>query len=217
MRTDWELLLEAENSDTPLTVVRFYRWERPTVSLGKHQIPERSIDFLFCQDSRIPVIHRPTGGRAVLHADELTYAVASNDSSLFGTLDIRGTYQQIGETLQAGLERIGAETVLSRGKTDPGLERNALQSSPCFSTASRSELTATGRKIAGSAQRRLRKSFLQHGSIPLLIDYRLMSQVLKYPEEFLRSRMISVSEAVGHPVPFESVAEALREAFTAWH
>src|SRR5262245_47159191 len=91
MAIDAALLDEVEASREPKTILRFYQWVRPTVSLGRSQKIESSIDANYCAANGIDIVHRPTGGRAVLHDDELTYAVISNDPSHFGD-SIYGNY-----------------------------------------------------------------------------------------------------------------------------
>jgi lipoate-protein ligase A len=80
MSIDSALLDEVDNSETSRTIVRFYTWRTPTVSLGRNQKIEKAVDAGYCAANGIDVVHRPTGGRAVLHDDELTYAVISNDA-----------------------------------------------------------------------------------------------------------------------------------------
>src|SRR5256712_12641919 len=93
MAVDAALLGEVERFPGARTVVRFYAWRRPTVSLGRNQKVENAVDVDYCRVSGIDIVHRPTGGRAVLHDDELTYAVISNDSFYFGDT-IYGNYRR---------------------------------------------------------------------------------------------------------------------------
>src|SRR5262245_18554164 len=81
---DAGLLNEVERWESPRTVVRFYSWRNPTISRGRNQQIERAVDVDYCRVNGIDTVHRPTGGRAVLHDDELTYAVISNDTTSFG-------------------------------------------------------------------------------------------------------------------------------------
>jgi len=93
MAVDDALLDEVQRSPGARTVVRFYGWRRPTISLGRNQKIENAVDVDYCRANGIDIVHRPTGGRAVLHDDELTYAVISNDSSYFGDT-IYGNYRR---------------------------------------------------------------------------------------------------------------------------
>lgn len=209
MRRDGELLERVEAASSHQTWLRFYRWERPTVSLGKHQRPERAVDLDYCRANSIPWVHRPTGGRAVLHGDELTYAVVSNDFSRFPA-DIIGTYLVIARALQKGLSSLGVAAEIAPEIAAPQ-DRTPL-ATPCFASVSSHELTVRGRKVAGSAQRRTRRGFLQHGSIPLTLDYTMMEGVFRMPSPVLESRFGSVTDAVNRP-QFKSLAAALSIAF----
>jgi lipoate-protein ligase A len=198
MAIDAALLEEVEGAQDPRTIVRFYRWCRPTVSLGRNQRVDTAVDESFCAEQGVDIVHRPTGGRAVLHDDELTYAVASNDSTYFGDT-IYANYKSVSEALCAAFNRVGVPAILA-----PETRRVAAQASgndlPCFMSPSRYELTVEGRKIVGSAQRRLRRSFLQHGSMPIRCDREKLARVTRMTdaaplyeemagiEEFLPSR-----------------------------
>lgn len=157
MSRDARLLADHRSGDDP--VLRIYRWSPPAVSCGYHQ-PDTDFDFPEIQARGFDFVRRPTGGRAILHAQELTYAViGSSPSDLFGAT-LHGTYMKINTALVRFLESFGLEADISAGEslTDA---RGAI----CFRTAGRHEITVGGRKIIGSAQRRTEGVFLQHGSI----------------------------------------------------
>ncbi len=212
MQIDRTLLDEAEQEAEARSFLRFYRWDVPTVSIGHHQQPERAADAAYCAANHIPVVRRPTGGRAVLHDCELTYAVVSNDHRFFPLDSLDQTYLIIARALQGGLARLGVCSHLAGGREIGSSARIDLKN-PCFASASRHELLVGGRKIAGSAQRRLKRSFLQHGSIPLELDVSLMAGALGVSEQLIAASTISVSEAAGREVGFEELAAALKEGF----
>lgn len=213
MKLDLEWLQYAESCFRPFTLIRFYQWAPPAVSLGKHQTPSDSINCNFCSEHGIPLVKRPSGGRAVFHCDELTYSVISNDERLFPTAGIDATYKRIARALQTGFSRLNIETSCAPGHRQTAHASRQLSKSPCFSSSSKYELTCRGRKVAGSAQRRLSRSFLQHGSIPLRINYKLMSEVLGCSVDLLSASMISIQEAGGRDVGFEELASALQLGF----
>src|SRR5213594_3743213 len=130
MAVDAALLDEVENSSTARTIVRFYGWSRPTISLGRNQNIEKAVDVDYCRANNIAIVHRPTGGRAVLHDDELTYAVISNDSNCFGNT-IYGNYKRVSEALCLGYQRLGIPAVLAPDtrKAAPSIEDG---DPPCF-------------------------------------------------------------------------------------
>src|SRR5204863_6903196 len=138
MAIDAALLEEVEGSQDPKTVVRFYRWHRPTVSIGRNQRVDTAVDESFCAELGVDIVHLPTGGRAVLHDDELTYAVASNDSTCFGDT-IYANYKSVSEALCAAFNRVGVPAILApetrrlTGHAD-GLSSN---DTPCFMSVSR--------------------------------------------------------------------------------
>lgn len=169
MSIDEELLNRAQ-TENAAPVLRFYTWDPPAVSLGRFQKLEEAVDATACRRRGFDIVRRPTGGRAVLHKAELTYSVIARvDNPLFPP-DVLGTYKVIAEGLLAGLANLGikAEMVSKAGRLGHLVEKNSKNPS-CFSSPSWYEIVVNGKKIIGSAQRRLSNAFLQHGSI--LIDY----------------------------------------------
>src|SRR5689334_685559 len=112
MAIDAALLNEVDAAEESRTIVRFYTWTSPTVSLGRNQKIEKAVDVDYCAANSIDIVHRPTGGRAVLHDDELTYAVISNDAQAFGDT-IYGNYKRVSEALCLGYKRLGVAAVLA--------------------------------------------------------------------------------------------------------
>ena len=145
--------------------LRFYSWARPTVSVGFAQPHRQGFDAQLARREGIPLVRRPTGGRAVLHADELTYALIGPADS--GPLQggITAAYRSIAEGFARGLERLGAAVALHRSSLPA--QRTASGNGSCFSARARYELMAGGRKLMGSAQRRRNGTVLQHGSLLL--------------------------------------------------
>ena len=193
MAIDAALLDEIDNSSETRTVVRFYQWRRPTISLGRNQKIEKAVDAGYCKAKGIDIVHRPTGGRAVLHDDELTYAVISNDSSCFGDT-IYGNYKRVSEALCLGYKNLGVDAILAPDTRKPDVSENDADP-PCFISPSRYELMAGGRKIVGSAQRRVRASFLQHGSMPITFNYQSLGLAMRMRDiKTLKREMAGVAE-----------------------
>jgi lipoate-protein ligase A len=164
MALDEAIAAEARRGNSPPTL-RFYGWERESVSLGSFQ-KITDLNLPFCNSNDIPVVRRPTGGRAILHGDELTYSFSSMNGGLFpgGLLE---TYGQLGSALKAALEMLGADITM---KTSRESGQNLTKSPLCFRSTSYGELSFRGRKLIGSAQKRWKDGFLQQGSIPYVID-----------------------------------------------
>jgi lipoyl(octanoyl) transferase len=212
MAIDAELLSRVENSSEPCTIVRFYQWRQPTVSLGRNQKVDAAVDREFCDERGIDVVHRPTGGRAVLHDDELTYAVASNDSNSFGD-SIYANYKSVSEALCTGFVNLGVPAVLAPETRKPSAGSTTMDL-PCFISPSRYELTVGGRKIVGSAQRRLRRGFLQHGSMPIACDREMLARVTRMADSaLLYQEMAGLSEFLPARPTVRDMVEALVEGF----
>ena len=172
-----EALLHAVAKGTSPAVLRFYRWQPATVTLGYAQSVTTDIDLEVCRQAGLDVIRRSTGGRAVLHDNEVTYSViAPSVSGLFGS-SVLDSYRVISEVLQKALLQLGLSAKLVPGRPRGG-QLNATKA-VCFSTPSQYELVIDDCKVAGSAQKRHGQAFLQHGSIPLELDLDLLGRVLK--------------------------------------
>lgn len=212
MAIDAALLQEVENSPEPRTFVRLYRWSRPTVSLGRNQKIESAVDAAFCAKQGIDVVHRPTGGRAVLHDDELTYAVASNDHTCFGDT-IYANYKSVSEALCAGLNRLGVPATLVP-ETRRLQQKVGESDLPCFMSPSRYELAVKGRKVVGSAQRRLKRSFLQHGSMPISCDREVLARATGMTNAApLYNEMAGLAEFLAVRPDLDEVIDALVRGF----
>jgi len=179
----------------PRTTVRFYGWERPTASLGYSQVATKVLNLDYCRHNGIDVVRRITGGKLVLHLHEITYSVASSETEVFSTT-LAESYRRISLGLIGGLEKMGLRARLA-GPAPSSYSRGNM---PCFAYPARDEIEIDGRKIIGSAQKRVAGRFLQHGSIPLRNDEGLLRLVSIGRDEEGRLRRTSISEALGHSV-----------------
>jgi len=186
------------------TFLRFYRWARPTASLGYSQEAARVVDVEFCRARGIDIVRRMTGGKLVLHDREVTYSVASADAAVF-TDTVRDSYRLISQALLKGLGLLGLSARLAE-TSPPGYIKGTM---PCFAFPARDEIEIGGRKIAGSAQKRTGPLFLQHGSIPLEKDEALLAAVARPGESPESLGMTSLSEALGRPVDFDAAVGPL--------
>jgi lipoate-protein ligase A len=215
MTIDAALLAEVESSTATRTILRFYQWRRPTISLGRNQKIEKAVDVEYCEANGIDIVYRPTGGRAVLHDDELTYSVISNDSSCFGDT-IYGNYRRVSEALCIGYKNLGVAAILAPDTRKPNISENDSDP-PCFLSASRYELMVEGRKIAGSAQRRVRDSFLQHGSMPITCDYEALALATRMRDvETLKREMAGVADFLPERPPIDTLRSAFVHAFQGY-
>jgi lipoate-protein ligase A len=176
MALDEALLHSVANGDS-LPVLRFYRWKPATVTLGYAQSTDRDLDLDFCRRVGVDVVRRATGGRAVLHDNEVTYAViAPLNKGLFAG-SVLDCYRVIAEVLLMALNHLGLAAELVPGKSR-SVHQNTMKA-VCFSSPSQYELVIDGCKVAGSAQRRFGNAFLQHGSIPIDMDIDLLRKALR--------------------------------------
>lgn len=199
--------------------LRFYAWEPPCLSLGYAQ-PAAEVDFERLRRLGWGVVRRPTGGRAILHTDELTYSVAvpADDPRVAG--GVVESYRRLAEGLLAGLSALGAAV-----RTEPvteGADAPPAKGPVCFEVPSAYEITVDGRKLIGSAQtRRGGDVVLQHGALPLTGDLGRICDVLAFRDEESRAearqrvlaRAITLEEALGHPVGAVEVIAALMQGF----
>jgi lipoate-protein ligase A len=198
----------------PQTYLRFYEWIRPTLSLGISQKAERVADLDYCGAHGIDVVQRPTGGKAVLHHRELTYSVISNDPGFFPIADISKTYCRIAKALQRGFQFLGVETTLAPGRGS-NTGKGPLPAA-CFALSNRFEMLWQDRKLAGSAQRRTKHGFLQHGTILIEFDPELLSKVLRSCD--VASLAVAVTDlhtCLGSRPPTSDLIEGMRKGFEA--
>jgi lipoate-protein ligase A len=196
----------------PATYLRFYQWDKPTASLGYSQDASKVVDAAFCRSHGVGIVRRITGGKLVLHAREVTYAVASSDAELF-TETLRDSYQLISRALMMGLELMGLAPRMAE-TSPPSYIRGTM---PCFALPARDEIEIGGKKIIGSAQKRTGAAFLQHGSIPLEKDDGLLASVAAPSAGVSPSPgvgMTSLSLALGRPVDFAWAVERFCQGFS---
>jgi lipoate-protein ligase A len=155
MARDRALWRQAEAGALGDPVLVLYRWSPPSISLGYHQDP-MCVDHAAAVRADVDVVRPPTGGAAVLHDDELTYAVVGRLDAGFGR-SVEEIYDTVAVALVRALATMGVRAD-RRGGGHPA-------SLACFTAAGGHEITVDGRKLVGSALRRGRFAFLQHGSI----------------------------------------------------
>ena len=201
---------------TPPTL-RFYGWSPPSISLGYFQETFREVDVETCRREHIDIVRRPTGGKAVLHEHDITYAVVAKEFNPLFPPDIRGTYRVISSCIADALSELGIEAEMAvEGRTS----HNESLKAACFSVPSQYELLVQKRKICGSAQVRSRGGFLQHGSILLDFDpVKTCSVLLPHHDdrekhiEQLRKSVTSIYEHTGPTVTVANICHALKKSF----
>lgn len=170
--------------------LRFYQWLVPTFSLGVSQPVAKAVDLEELKRSECSWVRRVTGGKTVLHHRELTYAVVSSEEIFFEDNDLLQSYKLISTALVNGFQKLGINAYLSKGSPSILSKSN----NPCFSFPTPNELEVDGKKIVGSAQKRDNKALLQHGSIPLSMDYDLYARVARFHPRLLQRSMTTLSD-----------------------
>ena len=204
---------DAGRPDAEMMALRIYSWHPPAVSIGYGQEAENEIDPGQCERYGIDLVRRITGGRAVLHDQELTYSLVAPEShpALGGRsgMMLRAVSEALVETLKSF--DIPAESAME-GRCGSGGNDDV-----CFTATGRYEITVAGRKLAGSAQRRSGGVVLQHGSLLLGAGHRRLPLLMPAHEperretiaRLLNHRTVSVAELIPDPPSFEEWTDRL--------
>lgn len=211
-----EVILETIGRGEALPTLRLYAWQPPCLSLGYAQ-PSSDVDLPRLQAYGWHLVRRPTGGRAILHTDELTYSVIgpSNDPRLSGS--VLECYRKLSAALLEALSMLGVQAESRAGSSsDP----NSV-GPVCFEVPSNYEITVESKKLIGSAQARRKEGILQHGTLPLEGDLGRITYVLPFPDEAARqsaaerlhAHAATLLEILDHTVSWENAAQALASAF----
>jgi len=196
--------------------LRLYTWREPALTIGYFQEISEELDWAACQSRKVSVVRRITGGRAVLHGQDITYSVvAGPHSPSFPTQTIRGTFLTISHAFISALDHLGltAEAVESSSRNP--------KSPLCFASPSWYEITCEGRKVIGSAQRRWREGFLQQGSVLLSFEPNEFYRLFRFETEARRLEMViaaktkvaGLNDFVKLPLSHRKVKEALVTGF----
>jgi lipoate-protein ligase A len=217
----WNMMLDERlahqlNNGVGCSILRVYGWSPHAISIGYHQ-SEDGFDRQKLASAGIDLVRRITGGRAILHANELTYSVVTS----IGERSLRETYRMINEGLRGALALMGIRAVLSEGSV--GTVTPASLAVPCFSTSAKHELQVDGRKIVGSAQRRIGSVVLQHGSMLLGPEHRRIAEFLiledcgetgqQLIEDTLSTHTTDATSVLGRTVSFDEAADCVRRGF----
>lgn len=213
-----EAILETTRRGEVAPTLRLYAWDPPCLSLGYAQ-PVADADFPHLQKLGWDIVRRPTGGRAILHTDELTYSVIGPQSHPSLTGGVLETYQRLSKALLEALHQLD---IPAEARPQPPSPMDSDAKGPvCFEVPSNYEITVKGKKLIGSAQARRRKGILQHGSLPLYGDLTRITQVMFFPNqkdrasagERLLARATTVKATLGYIVSWDTAAQAFADAF----
>lgn len=212
-----EALLETVAQGASPPTLRLYAWDPPCLSLGYAQ-PIADANHQQLHELDWGLVRRPTGGRAILHCDELTYAVVGQDTQRFLSGGVLASYRRLSAGLVEALTCLGLEVEV---QPDAGMTEEERANPVCFQVPSAYEITAAGKKLFGSAQVRRRGGVLQHGSLPLRGDLTRICQVLHFTDEAggdqacraVAERAGTVAGLLGREVTWDEAAQALMDGF----
>lgn len=225
MQVDRDTVLKVQQGIVPQTL-RVYAWEPWAISLGYHQ-QESDIDTRRAAADGIDVVRRPTGGRAILHAREVTYSVVMFSQGR-GTQEI---YRVISEAIVTGLKKICSSVEFELSQPNFSQLYRKAESIPCFSASAKYEIQIHKKKLVGSAQHRYTSHhfpdvILQHGSILLGDEHKQITKYIRNTDENVAGKMksdlstktISLEEAMQRTVSYDEVVDVVKSGFEeAWN
>jgi lipoate-protein ligase A len=217
MAVDEAILEEVGLGSSPPTL-RLYAWTPPCLSLGFSQT-SANVDKAALNQNGWDLVRRPTGGKAILHTDELTYAVTAplQEPNVGGGL--LKSYHSIAQPLMEALRLLGLHP--ESEKNDNLTPATRPQEPVCFEVPSHYEITIQGKKLIGSAQARRKEALLQHGSVPLGGDLTRITRAFHYPDDSFRQKAArrllehaaTLETFLGYALTWEDASKSLISAF----
>jgi len=211
-----EAVLQSVGRRAAPPTLRLYAWQPACLSLGQAQ-SFKDVDLARLKDHGWDVVRRVTGGRAILHTDELTYSVIAPPDEPRVQGSVLESYSRLAHALLSAVRALGLPVSMEPDVPPPG----AASGPVCFEVPSAYEIVAAGKKLIGSAQARKKEGVLQHGSLPLHGDLTRITQVLVYPDEATRedaarsllAHATTFENAGGRRVEWQTAAQAFVSAF----
>jgi lipoate-protein ligase A len=211
-----DAILEHIGRNESLPTLRLYAWEPACLSLGYAQ-PYADVDEIRLKNHGWEVVRRPTGGRAILHTDELTYSVTAPTDEPIVAGSVLESYNRLAVALLAAVRSLGLLVEIKEGSSLNHDTANPV----CFEVPSAYEITVRGKKLIGSAQARRKDGVLQHGTLPLTGNLERITEALVFADEPARltaakslfQRAATVESVLGRPVSWNDAAQAFICAF----
>lgn len=212
-----ESILEHIHCGESKPTLRLYAWQPPCLSLGYAQ-SFREVDVERLHARGWDVVRRLTGGRAILHTDELTYSVTGSAEDPILAGGVLEAYNRLSKALLYAIRALSLPVEVKEYANAPASQNlNPV----CFEVPSTYEITVGGKKLIGSAQARKREGVLQHGSLPLTGDLTRICDTLMFENEAARqtakerllARAVTVESALGYEVSWNDAAAAFVQGF----
>jgi lipoate-protein ligase A len=217
MAVDEAILESSLRSAVPPTM-RLYGWDPPCISIGYAQ-SSRDVNFSYLEEKGWQLVRRPTGGRAILHTNELTYSLIGVSTQPQFQGNVLETYQRLSTGLLEALRLLGVEP--DPPQKSELTDTESIQNPVCFEVPSNYEITVGGKKLIGSAQARRKSGFLQHGSLPLHGDITRIIDVIKFSKDTeinearqrLSDHATTLEEVLGYRRDWWLATYAFKDAF----
>ncbi len=215
-----QAILEHTHRGESKPTLRLYSWNPPCLSLG-HAQPFKDVDVERLKSRGWDVVRRVTGGRAILHTDELTYSVTGSADEPVLAGGVLESYNRLSKAL---LHAVRALSLPVEVKEYESVGHASSVTNPvCFEVPSTYEITVNGKKLIGSAQARKKEGVLQHGSLPLTGDLTRICDALVFENESARNtakdrllaRATTVETVIGVETAWETAAQAFVRGFEA--
>lgn len=207
-----EAIATAVRKDLSPPVLRIYGWDKTSVSIGVFQ-KTGDIDFDYCKKKNIPIVRRPTGGRAILHKDEITYSFSAKTLNGIFSKGLFDSYKKICSALSHAITKIGLVPQPKLCKKNLKQHVQTIRNPLCFHSISHGEIMINGNKIVGSAQKRWPDGMLQQGSIPLLIDNSEMLRIFRLSDSQLKQKTINGLKEILPELHYIDLKNAIYSAF----
>ena len=212
-----ESILETVARKEVLPTLRLYAWNPYCLSLGQAQ-SILDVDQQRLINNNWGIVRRPTGGKAILHADELTYSICLPQSDPLVSGTVVESYRRLSTALLLALQNMG---IKADSKPKSNEERKKIPNPVCFEVPSDYEITYHEKKLIGSAQARRAKGVLQHGAIPLFGNITRITNVLKFQDETQRQetasklfeRATTIQSILNRTISWQEIADAVIEGF----
>jgi lipoate-protein ligase A len=206
-----EALLACFDPATSLPVLRLYGWEPPAFSCGRFQEPGAFLDLDQCRRDAVPVVKRITGGGIIYHAQELTYSLVCPAAAIPDSRSVKAAFFHLTSFLLAFYRNLGLAPCHAEQYHHDG-RRLGERTPLCFAGTESCDILVGGRKIGGNAQRRLKETIFQHGSIPLRQMAGIGAAYLPAPSPGLLEATTSLADE-GIVLPRDELARLLARSF----
>ncbi|GAB3046205.1 lipoate--protein ligase family protein [Virgibacillus ainsalahensis] len=216
MALDESLLNWHGKGEIPPTL-RFYGWSAPSLSIGHFQKTAKSIDFTALEKYTCQFVRRLTGGSAVLHDNELTYSLVISEDDPSIPKSVTEAYYVLTKGVLEGYRNLGIQADFAMPERRLNRERTDI----CFENPASYEMIVDGKKISGNAQTRKKGVLLQHGSIPMSIDTKMLFDMFNFPSEKIRQRKrnsfvnkaTTINDLTGKQHTYEMMTTAFKKGF----